>query len=205
MLILSLQQRDSTIHFVEDDIEAFVKAHPWLYQHTHRASGKGDVDTGAGTDISFIAGAALVRFHAVAVAVKNRIDDVVNTAQIRGFDLHHVATGGISEINNILVGVTPFIGHNFHAGTEARQLFGNRGQQANLIGLVTGIDRPFNVERQALRFFFQAGDVLRTAKRIHIEDQTDSAVYIDVQGRVVACAGALAQNTSGHIRAVFHL
>lgn len=100
------------------------------------------MDTGAGTDISFIAGAALVRFHAVAVAVKNRIDDVVNTAQIRGFDLHHVTTGSISEINNILVGVTPFIGHNFHAGTEARQLFGNRGQQANLIGLVTGIDRP---------------------------------------------------------------
>ena len=27
MLILSLQQRDSTIHFVEDDIEAIVKAH----------------------------------------------------------------------------------------------------------------------------------------------------------------------------------
>ena len=128
------------------------------------------------------------------VAIQHRIDDVVNTAQIRGLDLHHVATARVGEVHDILIGVTPFIRNNFHAGTQTGELLSDLGEHADLIRLVTGIYRAFNVQRQALSFGFQAGDVFGATHRIHIEDQTDGAVDINMQRRVIGFVGAQAQD-----------
>ena len=126
------------------------------------------------------------------VAVQHRVHNVMDAAEVRGFNLYHVAAAGIGEVNDILIGVTPFVGDDFHPGTQAGQLFGDGGQHADLIRFVAGIHRAFYIERQALGLFLQAGDIFGAAKRVHIENQADGAVNIDMQRRTVAGAGAQA-------------
>ena len=126
------------------------------------------------------------------VAVQHRVHDVMNAAEIRSFDLHHVAAAGIGKVNDILVGVTPLVGDNFYAGTEAGQLFGNGREHTDLVRFITRIHRAFYVERQALRLLLQAGDIVGAANRIHIENQADGAVHVDMQRGAIAGAGAQA-------------
>ncbi|MNI73640.1 hypothetical protein D3C73_1296630 [compost metagenome] len=101
-----------------------------------------------------------------------------------------MATARIGEVDDILIGVTPFIGHDFHAGAQTSQLVGDLSQHADLIRFVTGINRTFDVQRQALCFNFQTGDVFGATNRIHIENQTDGAVHINVQRRLIRFVGA---------------
>lgn len=86
------------------------------------------MNTSAGANIRFVAGASLISLHAMLIAIKHGIDNVMDTAQIRCFDLHHMAAFSVGKINNITEGVTPLVGDNFYARTETSQFVGDGGK-----------------------------------------------------------------------------
>src|SRR5512140_3037739 len=86
-----LEDGQDALHLVADDHEAFVEAHARLGQQALGPGGHGGVDAGAGRDLGLVAGAALVGLHAVAAAIEDGLDRVLDAAETGRLDLALVA------------------------------------------------------------------------------------------------------------------
>lgn len=97
LLLKHLGNAQGAAHLVENDVEAFVEAHPRFSQHLRDTSGYTDVGCCTGRQVSLRARATQGRADSMLMTVKNRINGIVDRAQIRGFDLNQIRGSGNCE------------------------------------------------------------------------------------------------------------
>ena len=73
-----------------------------------------DMDTGFCADVCFVTGTALIGANAVCFTVEDRFDDILDAAQVGGFDLDHMAGFMVGEVTDVFQGITPLIRNDFH-------------------------------------------------------------------------------------------
>lgn len=139
------------------------------------------MQAGARRDVGFVAGAALIGLDPIGLAVQDRVDGVVQAAQIGRLDLDHVAAAGGDEILYVLIGIAPFIRHDPHVAALGGQRGLDRGKKRDLPLFRSGIGWTFDVKREPLGPLFQRGQILRDTLGIIVEDLPDGAIDIDVQ------------------------
>ena len=146
--------------------------------------------------VGLIAGAALIRAHAVGLAVEHGLDGVVHAAQVGGLDLRHVAGLRVGEQLDVLEGIAPFVGDQLHVDAAAIQLGGQPGEGFDL-GLAGGVavHGAFDAQMEGLGDLAQLGDVIGHGGIVVVSvERADGAVAVDVQHGVVALVGAMLED-----------
>ncbi len=179
-------ERADALHLVFHDHVALVESHTGLCEDAQRMRCHGKLHAAARGNVGLVARAALVGLHAVRGAVEDALHDVLDSAEIGGFDLDHMAGAGIGEVAHVLKGIAPFVGHDPHRGFAPGKLLLDGAQTFNLPRLLPYVHGAFDVKPVRPRVFFKRCEVRGDAAGIVREDEPDGSIDIDVEVRQVA-------------------
>lgn len=80
------------------------------------------------------------------LAVEDSFNRVIDTPKIRGLDLRHVTSLCLTEVNDILKCITPFVSHNLYIITFDVDMAADLGKCRNLCITLFDIYRPFDTQ-----------------------------------------------------------
>ena len=155
-----------------------------------RASGKDKART-----VSFVAGTALVSAETTFFAVQNCFDGVVYAAKVRSFDLSHMASFVIAEVDNVFQSVAPFVSNQFNVDAAFVNFFTETFQAEHLFFSVASVHRTFDSQVEWFSSFFEFSQVVSLCYEVVItECLTNSTIYVDVEDWHVVFGGAQFQD-----------
>ena len=125
------------------------------------------------------------------LAVQNRLDGVVDAAQVRGLDLCHVASFVVAEVDDILEGVAPLVSYQLNVDAAAVNLFAQALQAEHLFFSFAGIHRALDAQMERFGSLFQLSQIVGHCGVVLVaKGLADGAVNVDVEDWVVALVGA---------------
>ncbi len=122
-------------------------------------------------------------------ALTEGLDGVLDAAEVGRLDLDHVAGLGGREVDDVLVGVAPFVGHDLDRGAHGPEPLADGGQELDLARLPAGVDRALDVEGEFRGDGLERGQVVGDAVGPQGHDDPDRSVDVDVEGRDVGRVG----------------
>ena len=187
-----LQDRQRSRHLVRLDHDRLVGAEPRLRELEIRPASKPDMRADARRLVGLIGRAAEARAHAMRLAIKHRLDRVVDAAEVGRLDLHVIGSLLVGEELDVGKRVAPFIRDQAERDPLALQEGAHLAEALDLLNLRPGDDRRFDEKLIGRRRLAHAAEIIGERLELHLEEFAERAVDVEMDARPIIAIADLA-------------